>query len=166
MEYLSELKDHYNKELLSILGKPRGCNKREIEILEKVLGFSLPAAYREYLHWMGKSDDGVLVGTNCFIDDIEGNNKSLPYVFEDNEVEYELKNYLAFYNHQGYVYVWFNLPAEEDDPECFYINEANRISQVNSAGKFSEFITSEVINMGRLAKENKQAKKWWQFWRE
>ena len=165
MEYFSEFKQFLE---LHGLEPPTGCSKEEVSDLEKRLGFSLPIAYKEYLHLVGKDYEGVMVGTDCFIDDVMANNKYLPELLNENRLSTDSlsANYLVFFSHQGYMLAWFNLPAEEDDPICFHYFEGTT-KEPQEYGTFTEFMNTDLIGNAKLKVENRKfekRRKWWKFW--
>jgi hypothetical protein len=107
---MQEIEDFYKTNKLK---KPIGCADSEIFALEKSVGFELPAAYKDYLFFMGNDYNGVMRGTDCFVNNVKENTDYLPELLKENNIEGGLAdNYLVFYNHQGYIASWFNLPKE------------------------------------------------------
>lgn len=49
-----------------------GCSEGEIEALEAQLGLTLPAAYREFLCWMGREGGPILRDLSCFYEYLPG----------------------------------------------------------------------------------------------
>ncbi len=167
MQYFKEVTDYFNKHKLSY---PVGSSKDEIINLQKSLDCELPKAYREYLELMGKDYKGVMVGTDCFLSDVESNNQYLPeFLKENNQVNYKLpKKHLAFFCHQGYMMAWFSLPNENHDPQCDYYFEGSSETP-KEYGSFSEFMKKDILGNAKLTVENqlheKLRKKWWQIWK-
>ena len=44
-----------------------GCTDEEVRRLEDQLGVHVPAAYREWLRWMGHRAGRLLAGNRCFL---------------------------------------------------------------------------------------------------
>jgi hypothetical protein len=167
MNYFEDVRKYFENRGLN---SPVGCSAQEINELERNLGFKIPKAYEEYLSFMGKDYEGVMVGTNCFISDIKSNNEYLPKLLTENKLNsYELpKNYLAFFCHQGYMMAWFALPFESDDPICAYFFEGTNECPVNY-GTFSEFMKKDILGNAKtriaLNRHERRYKKWWQVWK-
>ncbi len=166
MEYFEEFKKFLE---FHNLESPAGCSKEEILGLEKSIGYSLPKAYKDYLYLVGKDYEGVMVGTDCFVDNVISNNKYLPELLEENKLSTDNlpDNYLAFFCHQGYMMAWFQLPADKDDPVCYhYFEGSTKVPQ--EYGTFSEFMNTDLIGNAKLRVENRKFEKnnkWWKFWR-
>lgn len=92
--------------------------------LETALGVRLPADYRAFLRWMGRDEDGVWCGSECLVDDIVNNTKSLPELLVENGLAGALpERYVCVFSHQGYIAVWFEAPTDAADPPAFIFNE-------------------------------------------
>ena len=66
------------------LAEPVGASNAEVDALEARLGCQLPAAYREYLLWMGNDRSGVMAGTECFLADVDDNELGLSELLAEN----------------------------------------------------------------------------------
>lgn len=144
---------------------PKGCTEEEIDLLERIIGFKLPDAYRAYLSLMGNDHNGVMRGTDCFADSVEENTGYLPGLLEENKVKFQLpENYLAFFCHQGYIIAWFELPAESNNPVCYLFSEGSTKEPIEYGG-FKQFITKDIMGNAKIEVELKLYKKWWQFWK-
>ena len=167
MRYFEEFTDFLKKHDIE---HPKGCSLKEISEFETDLGHELPEAYKEYLLLMGKDYDGVMVGTNCFLTDVEDNNECLPELLEENELrEFKLpEKFLTFFCHQGYMVAWFSLQDQSDDPLCYYFFEGTT-EVPQEFGTFSEFMSKDILDNARLFVANRRYKKlhrkWWQFWK-
>lgn len=141
------------------LPKPKGCSDSEITEIEQSIDASLPESYKQYLRWMGKDYEGVLSGTDCFIDSISDNTKYLPDLLRENLIIYELSiKYLAFFCHQDYAIAWFNLPKVSENPPCYYFSEGGK-KEVTQYPNFIEFISSEILDMAKCRLELIRARK-------
>lgn len=111
----------------------RPCSEDEVAQLEQRIGQRLPAAYREFLLWMGKGAGRFFVGTDYFYADvsqfdrhIEGAKKLL----EENNITDPLpEDAFVFYMHQGYQIMYFRLSAG-DDPPIYYYGEGEGYDSV------------------------------------
>ncbi len=165
MEYFEEFKEFLE---LHNLEPPIGCSKEEVCELEKSIGYSLPEAYKNYLYLAGKDYDGVMVGTDCFFDDVVSNNNYLLELLKENKLSTDSlpDSYLTFFSHQGYMMAWFQLPTEEDDPVCYHYFEGTT-KEPQEYGTFTEFMNTDLIGNAKLRAENRKFeknKKWWKFW--
>ena len=107
-DYLAEVKEFHRQFAEPYKGKPKGCWDFEIRALEKSFGFELPLAYKQYLAWMGKDYNGVFVGCDWFISNVEDNTALVPELLTENNISFVLpENYLCFFSHQGYIAAWF-----------------------------------------------------------
>lgn len=167
MKYFNEVSNFLKD---NSFAQPIGCSVQEIDTLEASLGFSLPEAFKEFLYLMGKDYGGIMVGTNCFVSDIEANIKYLPEFLEENQLSnYILPDkYVVFFCHQGYMMAWFAVPFENEDPICTYYFEGT-MEKPEEYGSFSEFMKYDILGNAKLRVENqlfeKINKKWWQFWK-
>ena len=124
MSPIEQLKAFHAKEIEPYTGIPSGASEAEVSDLERELGFSLPADYREFLLWFGRDYDGVLRGSDAFIDHVVENTMELPDLLAENGLEGETpKQLVCPFMHQGYIATWFEVPTSEDDPKGFYFNE-------------------------------------------
>jgi hypothetical protein len=167
MQYFKCFTDYLDKHDME---HPVGCSMDEITELESALGSSLPQVYKDYLLLMGKDYDGVMVGTGCFLSDVESNNEYLPKLLEENNLrEFVLpEKYVAFFCHQGYMMAWFSIPSSESDPLCTYFFEGTT-AKPEVYGTFSEFMEKDLMGNAQLRVENRhyerEQRKWWQFWK-
>ena len=156
MSYLAVIREFHYKSIEPLLGAARGCSESEVDELEKKLGFTLPAAYREYLLWMGKDYDGIFQGSDCFIDNVMDNNSWMPELLAENRITLDLPvNYLTFFMHQGYVAAWFAIPAEAD-PQCWYFGEGDTEVPV-LRGSFSSVIFTEIQSLLPVLRQDLEA---------
>jgi hypothetical protein len=125
MDYLAEMRNFYNEHYL--LGRePRGCVQSDIDKLEAQLEVRLPLAYKQWLLWMGADYDGLFRGVQCFVRNIEQNNKDLQTFLQEGNVAYHLPSkYVAFYSNEELIYAWFEVSdnQQNDDPEVLFFSE-------------------------------------------
>jgi len=167
MGYFTEVSEYLDSHGLE---RPIGSSEQDIVELEEMIGFKLPKAYKAYLELMGQDYDGIMVGTNCFLSDVQSNNEYLPDLLAENGLSsYELPdNYLAFFCHQGYMMAWFSLPCASDDPAATYYFEGTTDSPTEF-GLFSDFMKEDMLGNAKLRaadmRFDRMHKRWWQFWR-
>src|SRR6476660_6596686 len=80
-----------------------GCSDEEVRRLEDQFGVHGPAAYREWLRWMGHRAGGFLRGTDVFYDaDLPSLKEGALELFHENDLDGALPaDALVFYLHQG-----------------------------------------------------------------
>ncbi len=121
------------------------CTEEEVRLLEKEVGFSLPAAYQEFLLWMGHRAGKLLRGEDCFYEYILGNQKGAVELLEENgNPEVLPEDALVFCMHQGYVF-YFMRVSEGDDPPIYFYSEAMKPRRfILSHRNFAEFLRNEM----------------------
>src|SRR6185295_16287706 len=112
MDSLASIKAFVREHVEPRRGPTRGASEEEVAALERTLGKPLPPAYRSYLLWMGSDVQGVLRGSDCFVDHVVDNNAYLPDFLADNGVTFLLPtSFVCFFMHQGYIAAWFDLDS-------------------------------------------------------
>ncbi len=148
-DYLKKCKQYYEENIQNGQNTPKGCSQSEIQDIENKNNISLPLSYKQYLSWMGKDKEGVFVGSNIFFDDIASNNKHLEGILKECCKDFQHKgDPLCFYNHQGYIYGWFYIPSDTDNPTCYILVDEGSDSIVKEVGKFSDFILGGLEALG------------------
>ncbi len=142
---LQKAREIYRASLQGDFGPPRGCTPVQISNLETRLGRPLPAAYREYLAWMGNDQNGALRGSNWFWDDVEPNTGYLPDLLNENGIQStECAQPICFFMHQGYIACWFDLGTPDADPPCYFFSEADKTCGIEQIESFSEFLAGHL----------------------
>ncbi len=140
-DYFEKCKQYYKENIQEGTKIPLGCSSKEIQDIEIQNNFVLPLAYKQFLSWMGRDKAGVFVGSNIFFDDIVSNTKYLEETLKECQIDFQHKGRpLCFYSHQGYIYAWFYIPYEAEDPTCFLLVDEGLGSKVEKLESFSEFI--------------------------
>jgi hypothetical protein len=153
--YLDEVKKKAER-LLSLTKQPFvPCTTVEIEELEEWVGHCLPAAYREFLLWMGHSGGAFLQGSNCFYNDLESLQSDAKELLEENHFSGELSgDAFVFFMHQGYQFNFFYLSEGDDPPVFLYYEESPvRTSFSQIYARLSEFLLKEMEGHIRLIEE-------------
>lgn len=151
MSHIDDARAFYDVHLRPRHGTPHGCSFQEIDDLEAKVGHRLPAAYREYLRWMGNDHDGVFRGSDWFSSDVEENTTYVRTLLEENGIDWRPPGpILSFFCHQGYMIAWFDLPAADDDPPCHLFSEGRAMTAPSRAGRFSEFLLAELEGMAAV----------------
>lgn len=133
------------------------CTADEVAQLERRIGRSLPAAYREFLLWMGRGAARLLVGTDFFYDDIkkiEHYRESAQELLDENGIRTPIpEDAFIFYMHQGYQFMYFRL-TEGDNPPIYYYGEGEGYSNFRTLNpSFSDFLETEIKGHARLMHE-------------
>jgi len=148
MRSIDKLKTFHAKEIEPYTRHPLGASEAEVSDLERQLGFSLPADYREFLLWFGRDYNGVLRGTDTFIDHVLENTEELPNLLAKNGLEEKLpKQFVCPFMHQGYIATWFEVPTCEDDPKGFYFNESESEKGIVSAPTIMTLFYTDISGM-------------------
>lgn len=151
VDHLKDCREFYMEFLHARFGDPLGATAKSVSDLEQELGFMLPESYRQFLLWMGSDKDGVLKGSEWFIDDILSNNEFLDEFLADNGVAEAVPSHtVCFFVHQGYMAAWF-VDVAASDPACSFYSEVNLEPVVVGAGSFSSFLLKELQAVAEAA---------------
>lgn len=137
------------------LGRPRGAPEAEILALERRLDARFPAAYREYLRWMGNDCHGALQGSDCFIRDVETNAGGLRELLLENGVAHPSCRPIVFFMHQGYIAYWFDATDPSEDPEVSCFHENGELPAILTVGTFSEWLFEELLGTSMCLEEQR-----------
>ena len=136
----------YNENLLSKYGEPIGSLLNEVEQLEREMDVILPESLKQYLLWSGKHHNVPLIGTDCFISDIQENTEYLPEFFVENSLEHVSdEKFIVFYSHQGYVLAWVYLTGE-DNPVVHYFAEGST-SKINTVSSIDDWFYDDLSGL-------------------
>ena len=150
VEYLGDAKHLYENNLRQRYGRAAGCWQWKVHRLEKSLGVQFPAAYREYLLWLGEHRQGPFVGSNCFPEDIKGNNQTLMELLEENRIVFTLPaSILVFFMHQGYSAAWFSLQGDSIDPTVWHYSEGT-MKNPELYGPFSQWLYEALRDVANV----------------
>jgi SMI1-KNR4 cell-wall len=98
------------------------CTEAEVAALEQTLAYPLPAAYREFLLWMGNGGGGFMDGQECWYHNIAFNQREAVLIM--NSIGYPLPEHaFVFFMHQGEQFSFFVL-GEGDDPPIYDYHES------------------------------------------
>lgn len=148
MRAIDELRAFHARHVAPIIGPPIGASESDVQSLERALGASMPADYREFLLWFGADYKGVLQGSDCFVNQIVANTEALPELLEDNGMKDLLPpNYVSPFMHQGYIAAWFAVPADEDDPPAFSFNEGQVRNSIESGKTIMQLFLQDIVGI-------------------
>lgn len=136
-----------------------GCTKAEIETLENSLPLPLPAAFREFLLWFGKSGGNIMRGSFYYYAAIVGQGNYAPLNEDAEELLNEnglngkeiLKNALVFMDHQGYMIEFIRLDEGPNPPVYFFQESSKPTENVVRvwAKSFSDYIENLLSTYGK-----------------
>lgn len=116
-EYLAEAKREYEQLRPQLAQEPQGCTPLEIDHVEQKLDVRLPAAYRQFLEWMGHGSGGALGEARCLTAELELYRIMARDLLVENSLGHELSEHaLVFLADERRGYAWFDLPAASEDP--------------------------------------------------
>ncbi|KAF0813553.1 hypothetical protein IGB42_01904 [Andreprevotia sp. IGB-42] len=134
--YLISSKDFYQQCIAPQRGDPSGSAPLVIEKVSDRLGLRFPAAYLEFLRWMGNDTAGVLSYANWCLHDLPANQTFLQVLLEDAGASYQLPaSAVVFYSDHGCRAAWFDAAAPAPDPYCYFMNDD--MAEPVAAGAFS-----------------------------
>lgn len=115
-----------------------GCTDAEIAEVEKDVGVSLPAAYREFLHRMGRSAGNFYVGTDLFYPQILGATLAAHELVAEVKTGIVLPHgALVIAMHQGYQFLFIDADEGDDPPVHYYMeNSGSFVKKANSLSQY------------------------------
>jgi hypothetical protein len=149
--YLEKVKARLEELHLAQLDKIIPCTEEEVRTLEQEVGLSLPAAYREFLLWMGHGTDGLLRGSDCLYEDlILLQRDAVGLMKEDDYPEPLPEDAFVFLMHQGYQFGFFRTSEGDDPPVYRYYEGADQSSITTIGPHFSEHLLSVVEDTAKI----------------
>ncbi|HEX8033642.1 MAG TPA: SMI1/KNR4 family protein [Ktedonobacterales bacterium] len=121
------------------------CSEREVEILERHLGVTLPQAYKEYLLWIGHGAGRFERGTDCFYADVFDNRDGAEQLLsEDNFPQKLPEDAVVFSMHQGYQFSFFRTSEGDDPPVYYYLEDSGQTGFRKTFPSFSNLLMTIV----------------------
>lgn len=124
---------------------PQPATPAEIQALESQLGLSLPAAYREFLSWLG---NGPGIGGDI-LPLLAKNQTVARQLVENQPNSHQLPdNVFVFYiaeNPQPYYFLYFLITEDSDPPVHSYELKYNKF-YVNLSSHFSSYISEKIAS--------------------
>ena len=125
----------------------KGCAQADIETIQAKYDLKLPATYRDFLTFMGRSAGKFLMGTDYLFPDVLTLREQADRLLRECEVKATLgKEDFVFAAHQGYQFLFFN-SRSSPDPEIFLYEEgeADFRSVADSFSKwFADCVQDEI----------------------
>jgi hypothetical protein len=155
MPYLDEVKQILAENpSLNLSGHFYPCSKEEVVELERLIGFKLPLAYKEFLFWSGKGLGSFEIGSEFYYDqDLIDLQRMAKDLLTDNNAPFELPDdAFVFWGHQGYQFAFFRA-SEGDNPPIHYYIEAGEGEKEeikwNYQAHFTDFLITEMRDQAR-----------------
>lgn len=129
------------------------CTEQEIAQLERQYQLTLPAAYREFLLWMGKGAGNFLAGDACYYDALSQLHEDALELLAENGVTQRLPDdAFVFSMHDGYQFLFFRA-SEGENPPAYWYGEGEPIAPDGATATpfpkrfdhYSDFLVSEIV---------------------
>ena len=133
----------------------KGCSEKEIVKLESELDIELPAKYREFLKYCGKSAGEFSIGTDMLYYDVFDLREVALDVLKNNRSSFKLpQTAFVFMVQQGYQFMYFDLSLKSDDPKVFCFIEEEMKKPEKAYNSFSDFLKAFTEDLVKLKEEN------------
>ncbi|MGH2495033.1 MAG: SMI1/KNR4 family protein [Ktedonobacteraceae bacterium] len=150
--YLDKVKAQLEELHIVRVEKIIPCTEEEVRILERKIRHSLPAAYREFLLWMGQGTGGLFQGSECLYWDLIPLQKAAVKLMQEDEFVDPLpEDAFVFLMHQGYQFHFFRTNEGDDPPIYYYLEEQEQSSIRTVYSHFSDFLLAMVENHAQIA---------------
>lgn len=120
------------------------CSEGEVAALEQQLGVRLPAAYREFLLWMGHGAGAFLQGTDVFYDVLPLTEAAQELLHEDGISAPLPSDAIVFYMAQGYQFMFMRATEGENPPIYFYNEGMSEAPFPQLYASFTAFLEKEI----------------------
>lgn len=128
---------------LAALPHSEGCSDLEILLLERSLGFTLPATYRAFLRIVGKGSGEFLDGSVFHLSEIPRLQEAARELLDEAGRPWALEaEDFVFLMHQGYEFLFLRRDGSEDPP--VYLYEELEAAPRLWARSFSDWIHAAV----------------------
>lgn len=105
-----------------------GLNSFQIKKIEDFYKVNLPEDYKYFLKSMGLNGGGFMRGEDCFYDRIFELRNYATELLEEDRSNFKLKpTHFIFYNHQGYIFAFFDTADNNTDSSIYYYFEGDLI---------------------------------------
>jgi hypothetical protein len=120
------------------------CSEGEVATLEQKLGVHLPAAYQEFLLWMGHGAGAFLQGTDVFYEALPLTDAARELLAEDNVMAPLPPDAIVFYMAQGYQFMFMRASEGENPPVYFYGEGMSEAPYPRLYESFTAFLEKEI----------------------
>lgn len=152
--YLDRVRERLAETNLVNLAELAPCTEEEVGQLELRLGTPFPAAYREFLLWMGDDARRLLAGSDYRCRQLPQLREWAIGLLADRKFPQALPpDAVVFLMHQGYQFMFFKA-SEGSDPPVYYYNETTHRETFSLfSPTFSEFLLGLVESFANLPEE-------------
>ena len=120
------------------------CSDAEIGLLESALGLPIPAAFKEFLAWIGKGAGDFMMGSDFYYECMFGLREDAQELLDENNFPKPLPNdAIVFFMHQGYQFAFIKVSDGNHSP-VYYYNEAYHDTDFKCTDSFDEYLTSRI----------------------
>ena len=138
VEMMEEFKD------LNLPYQTTPCKPESLKLLEQKLGLSLPAAYKEFLLWMGYGANEFIVGLDYGVGQVPYHREDALEIMEDYCQEPLPDDAIVFaIGHQG-VYFYFIRASEGENPPIHAYSEPDEKLDLNVIPNLDTMIFNTV----------------------
>lgn len=132
------------------------CTEEEARALEQKIGNSLPAAYQEFLLWMGRRSGGFLRGENWLYEHLEDIQLDAIELMRRDGFPVTLPpDAFVFLMHEGYHFAFFRTSEGDDPPVYEYIETDDEIALKISSSHYSNFLLDVFEQEAKLIESMK-----------
>jgi hypothetical protein len=151
VKYLEKVKARIEELHVLYPDKIAPCTEEEVWALEKELGRALPAAYREFLLWMGHNDGNLQRGTNWLYEDLAFLQEDAVELMQRDAFPVTLPtDAFVFLMHEQYQFAFFRTSEGDDPPIYYYMESDDEIALSISTAHYSDFLLSLVEAVQKL----------------
>lgn len=130
---------------LNFTVRPEACAPDQVQALEKQLGISFPAPYREFLLWMGQSRAGMLLGSDWLPDDLPLLKDKAKNLLASNNFPQPLPDdAFVFWMSQGYVFAFLRLSQGDNSPVYRYHGTLDTAAFTAINQSFAEWLQTQI----------------------
>ncbi len=127
------------------------CTEQQIAQLEQQYHLTLPAAYKEFLRWMGNGAGRFMAGDAAFYDALPQLRAFALEMLAENHVPQRLPDdAFVFSMHEGYQFLFFRT-SEGDNPPVYWYGEGEPLRGDGTANAFpkrfarySDYLVSQI----------------------
>ncbi len=154
--YVDDIKNRWKRGGIFPRWDVNPCTNEDIHKLEHELNHPLPAAYKEFLLWMGRGSKTFMIGSDWEYSILLELQEDARDLLRENSSPLPLPDTaFVFFMHQGYKFYFFNLD-EGNNPSIYYYSEGEdgegkRLTSFRKDySSFSQWLSAEVDLHGRL----------------